>query len=707
MESSPAEQQFMKRLNEIIDANLHNENFGVSELASELGMSRTTLHRKVKAVIKKSVSTFIREARLERAKKLLVKKDGTVSEIAFKVGFGSVPYFVRAFHQTYGCTPGDVLKGVCTKEILEKGEKKKRLLLKAKKSLIYIIPIVIIVVFSIGFLRLWNQSNPSEQTLVVLPFSFENQNDKVNQNAKWILKEIVHELERIEDITTIPYPLLEKYFYKDKSVGKIAKELKVRYVLFSEFVLSEDNIKISFDLVDGKTEESVWNEIYDDYLNTESVGEDFGLHEKVTLNVVSKVKGKISQEDKEQITRSLSKNKTALEKYYMALNMANKPGTNRDDILQRIRLLEEAIKLDSTFAEAYASLALIYAGNLWYTPYLELAASYLDSAKMYYDKALFYDPKNPKALRGLWKYYRLKGMDDKARDLEHHLPVFVENYLLYRKSFAEESISYPSEKLKQFYKYLEVLPEDVPTPWWMVHQVYYIYMRLGYPELARKYANEEWLIRFSNPLKTNSFHNSLIAELNGNYDSAQVFLQKSDQNQLGNKSGYLMLAARNCMRNRDYETACVYLDSMEYVNPDWLNMLSHGGSRLIYPFGYSYIKTGKKEKGEYHLKGLINRYEKEIEQNFTFALDQITHFELALAWSALGNKEKSLQTLKQLTELGGCQLWFILELENNPMFDAIRGSEEYDYVLKEFNKNYQREHQRIKELVLSMGLEPV
>ena len=111
MESiSSNEQQFIKRLTDIIDANLHNEQFGVNELAHELGMSRTTLHRKLKTVVKKSVTEFIREFRLKRANELLLQKAGTISEIDYRVGFGSVPYFTKCFHDYYGYPPGEAEK---------------------------------------------------------------------------------------------------------------------------------------------------------------------------------------------------------------------------------------------------------------------------------------------------------------------------------------------------------------------------------------------------------------------------------------------------------------------------------------------------------------------------------------------------------------------------------------------------------------------
>ena len=86
---SSMNEQFIKKLTQIIDENLHNEDFGASELAKQLGVSRVTLYRKVKSIVKKSVSEFIRETRLKRSLDLLKNKVGTVSEISYPVGFRS------------------------------------------------------------------------------------------------------------------------------------------------------------------------------------------------------------------------------------------------------------------------------------------------------------------------------------------------------------------------------------------------------------------------------------------------------------------------------------------------------------------------------------------------------------------------------------------------------------------------------------------
>jgi AraC-like DNA-binding protein len=100
--------KFTRQLNEIIDSNIQNERFGVSELAYELNMSRSNLHRKIKSVTGESVSQYLRKVRLSKAMELLKEQDYTVSEIAFAVGFGSVNYFSKCFKDHFGFPPGEV-----------------------------------------------------------------------------------------------------------------------------------------------------------------------------------------------------------------------------------------------------------------------------------------------------------------------------------------------------------------------------------------------------------------------------------------------------------------------------------------------------------------------------------------------------------------------------------------------------------------------
>lgn len=94
----------------MIEEHLSNEQFGVSELAREAGMSRSNLLRKVKKHTGLSVSQYIRQVRLEHAMELLKQEALTVSEIAYRVGFNSTSYFIKCFREHYGYPPGEAEK---------------------------------------------------------------------------------------------------------------------------------------------------------------------------------------------------------------------------------------------------------------------------------------------------------------------------------------------------------------------------------------------------------------------------------------------------------------------------------------------------------------------------------------------------------------------------------------------------------------------
>jgi len=106
------DQDFIQKLTNTVFENLNNEQFGAEELASQIGLSRSQIHRRLHQINGKSITEFIREIRLKEAHQLLEHNAGTASEIAYQVGFGSPTYFNRCFHEYYGYTPGAVKQRV-------------------------------------------------------------------------------------------------------------------------------------------------------------------------------------------------------------------------------------------------------------------------------------------------------------------------------------------------------------------------------------------------------------------------------------------------------------------------------------------------------------------------------------------------------------------------------------------------------------------
>ena len=106
------EQKFLLRVKGVVDQFLGDENFSVEQLSKEVGMSRAQLHRKLIALTGVSASRFVRNYRLEHAHQLLQNKVGTVSEIAYRVGYSSPAYFTKCFTEDYGISPSQVKKEV-------------------------------------------------------------------------------------------------------------------------------------------------------------------------------------------------------------------------------------------------------------------------------------------------------------------------------------------------------------------------------------------------------------------------------------------------------------------------------------------------------------------------------------------------------------------------------------------------------------------
>ena len=99
---------FLKKVVDIVERKLGEEDFSIEDFASEVGMSRSQLLRKLTALTGLSPTYFLRYMRLHRAKDLLVKNSGTVSEIAYAVGFSGVSYFTKCFREQFGVLPSEV-----------------------------------------------------------------------------------------------------------------------------------------------------------------------------------------------------------------------------------------------------------------------------------------------------------------------------------------------------------------------------------------------------------------------------------------------------------------------------------------------------------------------------------------------------------------------------------------------------------------------
>ena len=99
------DEKFINKIKNIINDHISDQDFSAEDLGGEIGMSRSQVFRKIKALTGKSPSAYFRSIRLLKAKGMIENGEGNISEIAYSVGFSSPVYFSKCFKDEFGFPP--------------------------------------------------------------------------------------------------------------------------------------------------------------------------------------------------------------------------------------------------------------------------------------------------------------------------------------------------------------------------------------------------------------------------------------------------------------------------------------------------------------------------------------------------------------------------------------------------------------------------
>ena len=320
----PSEQQYIDKLTEIVEENFSNRDFGVAELAKEMGMSHSSLHRKLKAIARQSISQFIRETRLKRAKDLLEHQAGTVAEVAYGVGFGSTTYFSKCFHDYYGYPPGEVRKKFSSESV--PGE-----------------------TFSTGEL-----AENRIKSIAVLPFDNYTGDDEQSFLVFGMQDALISELGRLGAIRVLSKTSTLAYANSEKTIKEIATELGVEGIIEASVLLIGEKIRIQLKLYNAVPEEKqLWAQTFDvDMSNI------LKLYGKVITKVASEIQYTLSPELQTHLDETRKVNPESY-KAYLRGKYNIYLGTP-EGVQKGLEYLHDAVKIDPAEPLAYAGLALGY-----------------------------------------------------------------------------------------------------------------------------------------------------------------------------------------------------------------------------------------------------------------------------------------------------------------------------------------------------------
>ena len=109
--------QFLKRMNELIEQNFSNPDLTVDFLTEKLCISRSGLFAKIKSLANVTPNQLIQLVRLKKAAMLLLENKYRINEICYMVGFNNPSYFSKCFQKQFGVKPGEFIEnGGVTKD---------------------------------------------------------------------------------------------------------------------------------------------------------------------------------------------------------------------------------------------------------------------------------------------------------------------------------------------------------------------------------------------------------------------------------------------------------------------------------------------------------------------------------------------------------------------------------------------------------------
>ena len=216
-------------------------------------------------------------------------------------------------------------------------------------------PLALAVTVLGGFFgyRYFTPSNSGQiNSIAVLPFENRSGDADTDYLSDGLADSLIYRLSQLPDLKVSPTSSVMRYKGSGTNVAQIAKELEVDAVMSGRLVQRGDDLSISVQLIDSRTNKLIWAEQYDRKMN-----DLLATQREIATTITQKLQLKLSSEEK-GITKKYTDSNEAYQLYLKGrYHFARR---TRDDINKAIASFEEAIKIDPSFALAYARIAEAY-----------------------------------------------------------------------------------------------------------------------------------------------------------------------------------------------------------------------------------------------------------------------------------------------------------------------------------------------------------
>jgi TolB-like protein len=521
------------------------------------------------------------------------------------------------------------------------------------------------------------------KAIAVLPFDNLSSDAENAHFADGIHEDVLTQLSKIADLTVISRTSVLPYRETELSLGEIARELGVGSILEGSVRRSGDNVRITAQLIDSRTDEHLWADNFDRALTVANV---FAIQTEIAQQIAVALQATLSPEEASRIAHQPTDNLTAYDLYLRAREAYAR--YLEDDNEEAIRLYRQALEIDPDYSDAWAGIADAYAQRVLVFGYPETLS---DSVILLANRAIQLDPESPagykaKALaHSIRQQFRLSLESNLAaveRDPNHHgatnnagvdhdrLGRLDESLRWYKRSARLDPIAFG--------------PGNVATT----------YAQLGELERARAVFSEH-VDQPQNAGWIRALYGATVEIDGGDVDAAMAQMLRW-------RDSYQDLAIMHSQEAEfhlvkgDFEAALASAERARDMSPD--------GNRDLFYFqktglGYAMLRAGDAEEGRRLLEEQASEHQAAIDGG---ADRPLLWWEMGAIQAALGNPDAALDLMEEARERGfQAARTFYADLD--PMVESVRDDPRFQALVADSRAEIEEMRRRIEAEEIRAG----
>ena len=235
----------------------------------------------------------------------------------------------------------------------------KRRLIAFLSGFLLLFVIVAAVLFFTNIIESGKQMKEPDKSIAVLPFRNLSNDTTQLYFSDGIVEAILDHLFKVGELKVISSTSTKRYRNTELPIKEIAKELGVASILEGSVQKIGNNVRITAQLIEAKTDVPLWSETYD-----RDISDIFAIQTEVAQNVAQELKATLTSEEKELIIKNHTQNPEAYNLYLQGRFFWNK--RTAEGLKKSVEYFEKSIEKDSDYALAYAGMADAYCILAWW-----------------------------------------------------------------------------------------------------------------------------------------------------------------------------------------------------------------------------------------------------------------------------------------------------------------------------------------------------